>query len=98
MSAARCCLKTCTRHSVFHPLHEKVAELLTLLQVPHLDLFNDFKYIPLERITVIPGVDRHPNEIAHRIAAESIIKWLGSIKILPESVIPKKIKNERIGI
>lgn len=56
----------------FHPIHEKLSGLLDKRKVPSLDLFRSFENIPLDRIVVLPGRDRHPNEIAHRIAAEAI--------------------------
>lgn len=69
----------------FHPLHAKIAALLEELKVPYLDLFQAFENLPLSRLEVIPGVDRHPNEIAHRMAAERMYRWLVSLGLLPES-------------
>lgn len=60
----------------FFACHEKVGALLRELEVPSTDLFELFRNIPLERLQVIPGVDRHPNEIAHRMAAEHLYDWL----------------------
>lgn len=82
----------------FDAVHSKVSKLLTELNVPHLDLLSAFNGIPLERLQVIPGVDRHPNEIAHRIAAEKILKWWEREKILPPSIFPKKRSSKRIGL
>ena len=60
----------------FFSCHEKVVALLRELQVPHTDLFGLYKGIPLDRLQVMPGEDRHPNEIAHRMAAEHLYDWL----------------------
>lgn len=60
----------------FFACHEKVGALLRELGVPSTDLFILFRGIPLDRLQVIPGVDRHPNEIAHRMAAEHLYDWL----------------------
>ncbi|MFN4894937.1 MAG: SGNH/GDSL hydrolase family protein [Pseudomonadota bacterium] len=82
----------------FHPIHEKVRLLMQELGVPVLDLSAIYKGIPLERLQVIPGVDRHPNEIAHRMAAEKIYLWLEEQKLLPqEAVITEKFAT-RLGI
>jgi hypothetical protein len=61
------------------------------LGVPVLDLSAMYQGIPLERLQVIPGVDRHPNEIAHRMAAEKIYLWLESQEMIPEQ---HKIKDK----
>jgi lysophospholipase L1-like esterase len=60
----------------FLPCHQKVGSLLAELSVPAIDLFTLYRGIPLDRLQVIPGVDRHPNEIAHRMAAERLYDWL----------------------
>jgi lysophospholipase L1-like esterase len=81
----------------FFPLHEKVQTLLTKLNVPHLDLAEPYRGLPIERLQVMPGLDRHPNEIGHRIAAEAIVPWLHGTKLLPEEIFPVRIVPERIG-
>jgi hypothetical protein len=57
-----------------------------------------YKGIPLERLQVIPGVDRHPNEIAHRMAAEKIYLWMEDQKLLPEIAIISEKFATRLGI
>lgn len=68
----------------FHRCHEKVGTLLKSLDVPLLDLFSLYEGIPIHRLQVIPEEDRHPNEIAHRMAAERIYDWLEGLGIIPE--------------
>lgn len=78
----------------FHICHEKTVTLLSTLNIPYLDLYTPFKGIPLERIQVMPNIDRHPNEIAHRIAAEQIYIWLAKNTLIPEELkIRKRFKN-----
>jgi lysophospholipase L1-like esterase len=78
----------------FYPIHEKVSSALNELNVKHRDISDIYKDIPLERLQVIPGVDRHPNEIGHRMAAEAIYDWLNQQKLLPQTVlINKKFKG-----
>lgn len=82
----------------FHHIHEKVRDLLQGLGVPTLDLSPMYQGIPLERLQVIPGIDRHPNEIAHRMAAERIYLWLEEQKLIPtEALITDKFAT-RLGI
>ena len=82
----------------FYPLHEKVAGALHGLNVPSLDIAQSYRDIPLERLQVIPIVDRHPNEIGHRIAAEAIMPWLQGLNLLPQAIFPRRVVPERIGI
>lgn len=78
----------------FYAIHEKVAGALNELQIPFRDISDIYKGIPLERLQVMPGVDRHPNEIAHRMAAEEIYTWLVSQKLLPDDLkIQKRFKG-----
>lgn len=82
----------------FYGIHEKVDALLTKLNVAHLDLSEIYKGIPLERMQVIPGGDRHPNEIAHRMAAEKIYLWLEENKLLPDNLLITEKFATRLGI
>ena len=47
---------------------------------------------------MIPGVDRHPNELGHRIAGEQIYLWLEKQGLLPEELKIKKRYKTRTGI
>jgi hypothetical protein len=82
----------------FFPIHERVAKLLESLQVIHTDLTESYRNIPLDRLQVLPGVDRHPNEIAHRIAAEQILAFLKDKSLLPAGVFPAKSVDLRVGL
>ncbi len=81
----------------FYGIHTKVDQLLTTLNVRHTDISSIYRDIPLERLQVIPGVDRHPNEIAHRMAAEKIYLWLESEKLLPQEFIITERYATRLG-
>lgn len=82
----------------FSPLHQKVAAELESLGTPALDLLSIYQGIPLERLQVIPGGDRHPNEIAHRMAAERIYQWLVQRSDLPEWAVIKELFSDRTRI
>lgn len=82
----------------FHPIHKKVATLLTELSVPYFDLYSTFEEIPLDRMQVIVGQDFHPNEICHRLAAEAILKWWKDSLQPPSAFYPLKSYSERTGI
>ena len=82
----------------FYSCHNKIAELLGGLKVPQLDLLSIYKGIPLERLQVIPGEDRHPNEIGHRMAAEAIYEYLEENSLIPDSVKIRKWSGQRHNI
>lgn len=44
--------------------------------IPYLDLLPAFQETSSDRMQAIPGIDPHPSEIAHRIAAEAIVAYL----------------------
>lgn len=82
----------------FHPLHKKVNKLLNKVKIPSLDLFEIYKNVPLERLQVEPGKDFHPNEIAHRMAAEHIFSWLQESKFIPEEFWLKELYLDRTQV
>ncbi len=70
----------------FTDIHSKISALCAGLKIPMLDLFGAYRNIPAERMQVVPVGDPHPNEIAHRIAAEQIYTWLAWENVIPESL------------
>jgi hypothetical protein len=84
-------------HYPFLPIHEKVRKLFLSLEIPHLDLSELYKGIPLERLQVIPGGDRHPNEIAHRMAAETLYLWLQKLGVVPAETKLDEVYRTRLG-
>jgi lysophospholipase L1-like esterase len=82
----------------FWPLHQKVSRLLEKQHIPLLDISEAYRNIPVERLQVLPGEDFHPNEIAHRMAAEAIVQWLGDNAHVPAEILPKVWRERRIGI
>ena len=82
----------------FRPIHTKVAQTLAQFEIKSIDLLEAYHGIPLERLQVLPGQDRHPNEIAHRIAAERLMEWLPSTGYLPAQLYPAFTSKHRLGI
>ncbi len=73
----------------FAPLHQYIDNLFTSLGIRHVDLLDAFRGIPADRLSAQPGKDPHPNEIAHRIAAESLYSFLAGEHIIPDDLIAK---------
>ena len=82
-------------HYPFNSLHQTIAELLNDNRIPYIDLKDSYLNIPTARLQVIPGVDFHPNEIAHRIAAESLYAWLVGKGFIPETLSAKTLYQFR---
>jgi hypothetical protein len=82
----------------FMQTHEKILTLLKEKSIPAKDLYSLYAGIPLDQLQVIPGVDRHPNEIAHRMAAEALYDWLAELKLLPKENLIKKAYKGRTKI
>ncbi|MEZ5332134.1 MAG: GDSL-type esterase/lipase family protein [Thermoanaerobaculia bacterium] len=69
--------------------HQRLHEVLDPLEVPYLDLLPVFADKNPTRMAVLPGVDHHPSEIAHRLAAETILAWLFEEKLVPAVYRPR---------
>ncbi len=85
----------------FEPLHDKVHGLLRQFGIRYLDLLGTYRDIPIESLHVIPGVDQHPNEIGHRLAAEALYRWFDLKRILPERYFRVNAfadRKDRVGI
>lgn len=82
----------------FWPIHNQIQEELKFRNIPSFDISEAYRGLPVERLQVLPGYDRHPNEIGHRIAAEAILEQLHQRELLPPGVYPKAIESHRIGI
>lgn len=82
-----------------HDLREGRYPFLTFHEVLHadledhgihyLDLYPTFRNMDHERLEVIPRIDPHPNEIAHSLAAWSILKELVQENLVDASYFPR---------
>lgn len=65
--------------------HEAIHEVCRQHAVPCLDLLPAFQGTSSLRMQAVPGIDPHPDEIAHRIAAESILMYLVDQRLVDEA-------------
>ena len=79
----------------FKNTHLKINRFLTDQGIENFDVLPAFNNIPSERLIVAPGIDNHPNEIAHRIVAEQLYDFLESNKLIPEAFIIKEEFTKR---
>lgn len=82
----------------FANIHQTIKSELSLLGIESLDLFDAFYGMDNQRLQTIPGVDSHPNEIAHRIAAEAIYEWTLKNNFLPNTYQVGRVYKERKGL
>lgn len=76
-------------HYPFGWVHAQIAQVLQANGIPYLDLLETFRGQSPERLQVIPLVDAHPNEIAHRQAAEAIFQFLLANKLVDAGYLPQ---------
>lgn len=80
-----------------HPLkfvHEAQAAILAQTGIPTLDLWDVFEGKEHMRLEVIPGIDGHPNEIAHRLAAETLFRHLLETGVIDEAYRPRSPESQ----
>jgi len=63
-------------HYPFGSIHDQIHQALDENAVAWLDLLDAFRKTAAIRLEVVPGVDPHPDEIGHRIAAEALFDFL----------------------
>ncbi len=68
----------------FEFAHEAIRGVLDGKGMAYLDALDAFRGKDPQRMTVIPVLDPHPSEIAHRIIAEALLDSLLAHKFLPE--------------
>ena len=75
----------------FAEYHSMIGEQLQKNEIPFVDLRGTFAQIPPSYLVVSPGHDQHPNEIAHRLAADRLLQSLIETKLLPAEIIPRNV-------
>ena len=85
----------------FAGIHKTTAQFLKEFSIPYRDLFDAFKGLdPLRLQAVPPGfskADPHPDEIAHRLVAEDMVRWFKEEKLVPHEVLPRCSSKVREG-
>jgi len=82
----------------FRDSHAQVHKALEQAGIKAIDLSSAYRNIPPSRLQVIPGDDNHPNEIAHRIAAERILAALIHENLVPAETAPERVFRQRKDI
>lgn len=64
-------------------LHDKMRKTGQSLEIPVLDLLEAYRGVDVYRLAVAPYTDAHPNELGHRIAADTILDYLVRGRLIP---------------
>lgn len=80
----------------FHRIHKKIGDEMATQGIPFVDLFPDFKGRDPMGLQVQPGKDAHPNEIAHRLAADRIYTTLEGLNMIPDDVKIKRYSRRML--
>ncbi len=78
----------------FQKQHDQIGEMVRAIGIPYLDLLPAFRFKDSRRMQVIPGIDGHPSEIAHRLIAENLFAFLLEQKLIDPSYTPHNLAQD----
>lgn len=78
--------------------HTSIRAALRQQGILGLDLLEAFRGKLPVRLQAIPSLDPHPNEIAHRIAAESLLVWLIKERLIDAAYYPRNTRGANTAI
>ncbi len=81
----------------FDYIHERIHRALDEEKIGYVDLIDEFRGKMPVRLEVVPKLDSHPNEIAHRIASEAIFNYMLANGLIDSSFKPKLTGGSRIS-
>lgn len=67
----------------YHELHELVIATAEELGIRTFDLREAYRGVDARRLAVTPFTDAHPNELAHRLAADALVDYLEETGLAP---------------
>jgi hypothetical protein len=73
----------------FQFVHDRIRGVMETNGVPYLDLLTAYAETSPLRMQAVPGIDPHPSEVAHHIAAEAILKALLDRHLIPKAYAPR---------
>jgi hypothetical protein len=73
----------------FQFAHDRIRGVMETNGLPYLDLINAFASTSPQRMQAVPGIDPHPSEMAHQVAAEAILNELIDRKLIPKAYTPR---------
>lgn len=67
----------------YHEIHDLVAETAAGLGIRVLDLREVYRGVDARRLAITPFTDAHPDELAHRLAADALLDYLVEEELVP---------------
>ena len=83
-------------HYPFAAQHAMVREAFDRQDIPFVDLYDAFRFSDATRLQNIPQLDPHPNEIAHRIAAEATLRFLLERGLVDRAYAPRTVRDRHL--
>ena len=83
-------------HYPFASQHATVRAAFETNGIPFLDLYDAFQLCDSTRLLNIPQLDPHPNEIAHRIAAETTLRFLIDRGLIDRAYAPREVRDRHL--
>ncbi len=81
----------------FGDSHQKILSFLRSRQIAAVDLLPMYTGKSPRRLQVVPNLDGHPNEIAHRMAAENILQFLLKNQIIDVGYVPDHLAYQSMN-
>lgn len=75
--------------------HDQIGEALQAVGIRHLDLLDEFTPLSDARMSAFAEIDAHPSEIAHRVAADAIFRFLLDEGLIDQAYRPESVLVER---
>lgn len=79
----------------YHELHETVATAAGELGIRVFDLRETYRGVDARRLAVTPFTDAHPNELAHRLAADAVLEYLVETDLAPIERRRKRTRQKK---
>jgi hypothetical protein len=75
--------------------HDRIRQMFMAAGVSGLDLLPVYRATDPVRLQAVPGIDGHPSEIAHRIAAEALVNHLLDQRLIDAGYRPRERPSEK---
>ncbi len=73
----------------FQSAHDRIRGVMETNGIEYLDLLTAFAQTSPQRMQAVPGIDPHPSEMAHHVAAEAILVALLDRHMIPGAYKPR---------
>ena len=77
----------------FDRVHDQIGDVFREEGIDYVDLLETFRGQSPQRLQVIPLVDAHPNEIAHRQVAEHLFHYLLANRLVDTGYAPQQVST-----